>query len=252
VAATLETFAGGARLRDLLDGEAGEPSPDALPSPSHPTIPELSCQRRRRHRLLAAGGSLAAALAAIVPLVMYFERPARIESLDLIYYRDRGGKYVVEGMLDSSHRVLPPGSAVRVLAKLNRPGYCYLLLLKPDGTTKLCLPASTEEPATATAAVDFPPQALGPLEGEGQFGVVLVVSGQPLPPFREWHRRDALPWQASRARTAWKRLHGKLAQLGADRDPVEFDDSPARKLDQVVGEWSVETGFLVFPVEASR
>ena len=83
---------------------------------------------------------------------------------------------------------------VTVQAELSEPAYSYLIAFRPDGTDELCDPEDEDTPPARKRQPLYPPPAKSDeryrlSEGTGLYAFALVVSRQPLPPYREWKRR---------------------------------------------------------------
>jgi hypothetical protein len=97
----------------------------------------------------------------------------------------------------------------RVKVRLNRPAYCFLIALNPDGSNELCSP---EDPAVApsrTATIDFPSDpgtGFGLTDGVGMQAFVLVASRKVMPPFSKWSSAgfDHLPWKSVADAGVWR------------------------------------------------
>jgi serine/threonine protein kinase len=94
---------------------------------------------------------------------------------------------------------------VTVRAELSEPAYSYLIAFRPDGTDELCDPVDEDTPPPRKQEPKYPPPAKSDeryrlSEGTGLYAFALVVSRQPLPPYREWKRRiGPVPWAAKLA-----------------------------------------------------
>jgi hypothetical protein len=97
---------------------------------------------------------------------------------------------------------------VRVHARLNAPGYCYLIALNPNGELQLCLPVDDATAPSRLSEVTFPPDpgmAFGLTDGVGLQAFVLVAARDPLPPYRDWRARAGdLPWRKTDAGRPWR------------------------------------------------
>jgi predicted Ser/Thr protein kinase len=97
---------------------------------------------------------------------------------------------------------------VRVYARLNAPGYCYLIALNPDGRSQLCLPVDDATQPPRLSEVRFPPDprlVFGLTDGVGLQAFVLVAARDPLPPYRDWRARAGeLPWRTADAGRPWQ------------------------------------------------
>ncbi len=91
---------------------------------------------------------------------------------------------------------------VTVEAELSEPAYSYLIAFRPDGTDQLCDPDDEETKPVKKRQPVYPPPSKSDdryrlSEGAGLCAFALVVSRQPLPPYREWKRRvGQMAWSA--------------------------------------------------------
>jgi predicted Ser/Thr protein kinase len=133
--------------------------------------------------------------------------PLRIESLQVVLHQQAPddpagaiGINVFAGRLDQD---------ARVQARLNTPGYCFLIALNPDGSQQLCYPQSPEVAPSRATMIDHPSDpnnGFGLTDGVGTQAFVLVVSGKPLPAYREWSvpRFEHLPWKSVADAGVWR------------------------------------------------
>ena len=92
---------------------------------------------------------------------------------------------------------------VTVQAELSEPAYSYLIAFRPDGTDEVCdpddenlQPAKKQQPVYPPAAKRDERYRLS--EGAGLHVFALVVSRQPLPPYRDWKQlHGRMPWAAA-------------------------------------------------------
>lgn len=91
---------------------------------------------------------------------------------------------------------------VTVRAELSEPAYSYLIAFRPDGTDELCDPDDENTPPPRKQEPLYPPRAKSDeryrlSEGAGLHAFALVVSRQPLPPYRDWKKQHGpMPWAA--------------------------------------------------------
>ncbi len=91
---------------------------------------------------------------------------------------------------------------VTVRAELSEPAYSYLIAFRPDGTDELCDPDDESTPPPLKQQPIYPPPGKSDeryrlSEGAGLCAFALVVSRQPLPPYRDWKQQHgAMPWAA--------------------------------------------------------
>ncbi|MGA2702454.1 MAG: hypothetical protein ABSH35_15335 [Isosphaeraceae bacterium] len=91
---------------------------------------------------------------------------------------------------------------VTVRADLSEPAYAYLIAFRPDGTDELCDPDDDDLPPPKKQQPLYPPPAKSDVryrlsEGAGLHAFALVVSREPLPPYRAWKKQHGpMPWTA--------------------------------------------------------
>jgi hypothetical protein len=91
---------------------------------------------------------------------------------------------------------------VIVRAELSESAYSYLIAFRPDGTDELCDPEDESAHPVRKLEPSYPPpdktdERYRLSEGAGLYAFALVVSRQPLPPYREWKQRIGPgPWAA--------------------------------------------------------
>ncbi|MGO9599424.1 MAG: protein kinase domain-containing protein [Isosphaeraceae bacterium] len=91
---------------------------------------------------------------------------------------------------------------VTVRAELSEPAYSYLVAFRPDGTAELCDPDNEDMLPLLKSDPRYPPVKKGDeryrlSEGTGLHAFALVVSRQPLPPYRQWQKHhEPMAWTA--------------------------------------------------------
>jgi serine/threonine protein kinase len=91
---------------------------------------------------------------------------------------------------------------VTVRAELSEPAYSYLIAFRPDGTDELCDPDDENARPPLKQQPLYPPPAKSDdryrlAEGAGLHAFALVVSRNPLPPYRVWKKRvGPMAWAA--------------------------------------------------------
>ena len=138
----------------------------------------------------------------------------RIESMRVLHFR--GEKVTNLGIIGEREETdLLVEDDVRVEATFDRPAYCYLVALNPDGAIQICSPEDETTPPTASAELRFPtdPSAyFGLTDGAGTQAFVLLASGKPAPSFQEWKARvGEIPWSASATAGVWE-FDGKTSK----------------------------------------
>jgi serine/threonine protein kinase len=128
----------------------------------------------------------------------------RVVRFEISHFPKHGDRYdpVRSGLLGRVSFIAGQEDDVAVQARLSEPAYSYLIAFRPDGTDELCDPGDEGMP---------PPQKLQPMypppehsdkryrlsEGPGLYAFTLVVSRQPLRPYREWKRLSGrMAWSA--------------------------------------------------------
>ena len=124
-----------------------------------------------------------------------------------------------------------------VVITLNRPAYCFLLALNPDGSVQLCDPANDTAVPERASRIDFPRSAnqeFGLTDGPGLQAFAVIVSDKPLPPFRQWRSQlENIPWRhVPDATEPWTYDGGRFVPLGTvdrgtlrERTPPPFAEA---------------------------
>ena len=151
---------------------------------------------------------------------------------------------------------------VRVQVRLNRPAYCFLIALNPDGVIQLCSPATPATAPSATDRLDYPEdpgQGFGLTDGVGLQVFVLVASTKPLSPYAEWSRQlGKLPWKPVDGADVW-RYDGRSFDRDIQRGDVrrlDLADIP-QPLEAACKAFKAGPGVeairaLAFPVQAQQ
>jgi hypothetical protein len=132
--------------------------------------------------------------------------PLRVEDFDVELHRratrqnlGRIGRDIPAGRFDDD---------VVVRARLNAPGYAFLIALKPDGKPELCYPSDPKKlPPRSTEVITFedPTQGFALTDGTGLQAFVLVISSRRLPPYAEWSQSlGDLPWKSTPSAAVWR------------------------------------------------
>jgi serine/threonine protein kinase len=201
----------------------------AAPADRHPDAASLArdldryVQGHRRARLVVALIAVTVPLMGLLLGLLGRDRdrngdrdrtaPAtpRIEALEIRHYRDDPvqGPLLI-GLIGADSQHCWFDDAVRVRARLSAPAYGYLIALHPNGQTQLYYPENETTPPRRFLELSYPAGAelYSPLtDGTGLQAFALVVTEQPLPPYREWiDRGGALPWRpaGSDAEGVWR------------------------------------------------
>jgi hypothetical protein len=160
-----------------------------------------------RHRVLRRAAISATVFLAVLLAALAWPRdgrhaaaPLRIEMIEIRHYRDDPSQgTLLLGTIGNDSSSCRFDDIVRIRARLSAPAYMYLVALHPNGQTQLYYPESENNQPPLSGELIYPPGAedYSPLtDGTGQEVFVLIVSVQPLPPFREWLARSGeLPWR---------------------------------------------------------
>jgi tRNA A-37 threonylcarbamoyl transferase component Bud32 len=132
--------------------------------------------------------------------------PLRIVNLEVeLHRRDtrkslgRIGRDVSAGRFDDD---------VVVRARLNAPGYAFLIALNPDGKPELCYPADPKIPPPRSADVitfEDSAQGFALKDGTGLQAFVLLISSRPFLPYAKWSPSFGnLPWKPTPSAAVWR------------------------------------------------
>jgi hypothetical protein len=129
--------------------------------------------------------------------------------MQLTHYKDHGRTRV--GDLQATPTAVPLNDDVRIVSRLSKPAYCYLIAFNPDGTVQLCYPAAENGEGAPTVRPDnrdtitYPaPSKVFVLDSVGIQAFVLVASVKPLSPFGEWNAgARVIPWKATPEAEPW-------------------------------------------------
>ncbi len=153
--------------------------------------------------------------------------------LALAVERSRPGDPVHSDIVGVSSWEGRGGDAVRVMARLDVPAYCYLIALEPDGRTRLVDPPDeTVAPSLRTVIRHPSRRADGAMfpDAAALQGWLLVASAHPLPPFSEWPPAPQLRWGSVEAPGVWRFDGRQVLRFGpAPRPggiPRSFAESP--------------------------
>jgi hypothetical protein len=125
------------------------------------------------------------------------------------------------------------GDAIRVMARLDVPAYCYLLALEPDGRTRLVDPPDETVAPSPRTVIRHPSVrddgAMLP-DAAALQGWLLVASAHPLPPFSEWPSAPQLRWRSVVASGVWRFDGRQVLRFGQAPGPGgiprTFSESP--------------------------
>jgi hypothetical protein len=131
------------------------------------------------------------------PRVTHFEIP-HFPKLDADHFDERR-----IGTLGRTSFAAHEDDEVTVRSELSEPAYSYLISFRPDGADELCEPYSEDLPPPRKQQPLYPPPSKSDeryrlSEGTGLQAFALVVSREPLPPYREWKKQHGpMPWRAN-------------------------------------------------------
>jgi tRNA A-37 threonylcarbamoyl transferase component Bud32 len=165
----------------------------------------LAVQQRRRSEPVFPVRATVPQADAPPPVVPPVE-PLRVVALKVSHYR--GGQTVTAlGEMGEKSQQAREGDDVRVRAELSEPACCYLIAFNADGKEQLCYPAGDTDAPAKLATLSYPQDEFsyfGETDGPGLQAFVLVVSRQPLPPYKEWQSRvGSAPWVRLPPERAW-------------------------------------------------
>jgi serine/threonine protein kinase len=186
------------------DPQSRFPSADAL---------RLAVRRYRLTRRVAPVlGAPAVLLALLVPIWAFWSGSARppradlrVTRFEIRHFPKRDAKHFDSrrvGTLGQSSFGAHEDDEVIVRAELSEPAYAYLIAFRPDGTDELCDPDDEDLPPPQKQEPQYPLPAKSDeryrlSEGTGLHAFALVVSRQPLPPYRERKKRTGpMAWAA--------------------------------------------------------
>jgi serine/threonine protein kinase/CHAT domain-containing protein/tetratricopeptide (TPR) repeat protein len=217
VAAALAPHASGSNLAQLTADVSGDASPKA---PSSPTPANAGSRIRRRATSMARPALIALFGGCVVALSLFFfgpwTRQARttpdssvqvaITDFHVNHFQGKDSKPV--GDIADAAQPIRINDSVKVVARFDKPTYCYLIALNPDGGEQLCHPvfegdrpqeALATRPEAITALKFFPDdKGVFALDSSGLQVFVLIASSNPLPPIGEWRSQFG--------KTPWKRV----------------------------------------------
>jgi hypothetical protein len=114
------------------------------------------------------------------------------------------------------------GDAVRVMARLDVPAYCYLIALEPDGRTRLVDPPDETVAPSPRSVIHHPSgrdDAARLPDAAALQGWLLVASAHPLPSFSEWTPAPQLRWRSVVAAGVWRFDGRQVLRFGTAPGP---------------------------------
>jgi predicted Ser/Thr protein kinase len=140
----------------------------------------------------------------------------RIVSFEIKHYRGIDAPEDL-GTIGVTSREATCEDSVRAIARLDRPAYCYLIALNPDGGVQLCEPAEPTAAPSPRAEIHFPADAgsgFSLTDGAGIQAFVLLAANRPLPPFGQWTQAGSLRWRSVPAEGVWQFDGHQISRLG--------------------------------------
>lgn len=182
------------------------------------------------------------------------DRVVNLLQFEITHLADTGQEYV-QSTLDVLGR--PWSETVRlndrcgVFVQFDRPVYCYLVALNPDGVVQLCHPESPTGAPTRQARFEYPRDNAFKFpftDGRGQQAFVIVAAKTELPSwtgFQEQHDVQ-IPWQPNGTKGRWRFNIERLRGAHTETVSPQFQAS-CEYLDALPG---VDEVFgVAFPVE---
>jgi serine/threonine protein kinase len=158
------------------------------------------------------------------------------QTFDAHLFRSQDGELLDLGLIGRDVFSAEVGDQVRVEVELSHPSYAYLLALNTDGSVQLALPESeTEPPPRAGRLVLYPRKTdyFTLTEGPGVQTFAVLVSGSPLPAYRDWQvGQPALPWgrAGEQGVGAWRYEGGEFTPLVRSQPKGAGDRGKKRSL----------------------
>jgi serine/threonine protein kinase len=172
-----------------------------------PALPHAS--RSRRAVMVAAAAISLIAGGLIIGKLLPRASPLpklRIESMRVEHYR--GGAYQGQIGGKTHTEAVRINDEIRVLVKLSRPAFCYLLAFTADGGSTVCLPAAGSTDAELIPGlehsypIDVEEITYDLDEGTGLTAFVAMTSNEPYSALRI-KQIGALPWAGGSAKYVW-------------------------------------------------
>ncbi len=213
-----------ASAREVMDRLAAletKQKPGFVPPAPIPVDPlPAKRPRSRRGLLLIASVAIVAASLALAAYMSSGEREKlRVKSLEVLHFAGIDKDHTRPmGIVGKDSFEVHLEDEIEVRAELNRPGYCYLIIFRPDGKAEVLFPQDENEVPELTEKPVYPPKHsdhryfLDEAEKPGLWMVAAFVSEKPLPSFAEW--RKAL------AGNPWKPVADPVQNLVAMHDGV--------------------------------
>jgi hypothetical protein len=146
-----------------------------------------------------------------------------VRDFELDHLKDVGGVDDPRGVLGQKSFTTYEGDGLKISAKLSEPAYCFIIVFWPDGGEEVCFPEDETVPPPLTDSPRYPSVSAGLsyglTDGTGLEGIFVVVSREPLPPYREWRKQLGVsPWKPTQSveDVVWHYQQGEL--FGRTRD----------------------------------
>jgi serine/threonine protein kinase len=163
-------------------------------------------RRRKSHRIrltLATALGLCLAAGFVFALLRMNRGPVaslRVQELEILHFASLDDKNVIlRGALGKDSFGATLNDDIKVVARLSRPAYCYLIVFRPDEKDEVLYPQSANDAPELTDEPRYPSKdrskVYGLTDGAGLWLVALVASDVRLPPYAAWRRYHSVgPW----------------------------------------------------------
>lgn len=192
-----------------------------LPMPVDP-IPAKRLRSRRGQLVVAILAFVASSLALAAYLSSGEREKLRVKSLEVLHFAgiDEDNTQP-KGVIGKDSFEVHLEDEIEVRAELNRPGYCYLIIFRPDGQAAVLYPQDENDVPELTDKPVYPSKNpehryfLEEVEKPGLWMVAAFVSDKPLPSFAEWRK--------TLASNPWKPVSDPVQFLVAKHDGLVLD-----------------------------
>ncbi len=126
--------------------------------------------------------------------------PLRVRALEVLHLKGVDqGQTKPRCVLGTESFGASPDDDIKVIARLSRPAYSYLIVFRPDGNDEVLFPQGADVPPKWMDEPRYPStdrgKVYGLTDGTGLWLVALVASDSPLPAYAEWRRQHpGGPW----------------------------------------------------------
>lgn len=123
-----------------------------------------------------------------------------------IRHRKQGGDFPLIGKVGEISFRVKEGDAVTLDVQLSDPAFCFIIGFYPNGNEELIFPENEDTIPSLTKNPKYPihdpTNAIGMIDGTGLEAFFVVVSRNPLPPYREWRKElGPPPWKSMKVKT---------------------------------------------------